>query len=65
MHVGKRKSRGRRPGGPGGRYVTGTRLVALFEAAKGVVVIVAGLGMLALVHRHAQAVVEEIGRFLV
>ena len=58
--MGKGKKRGRSTGVRGGRYATGTRLVALFEAAKGAAVIVAGLGMLALVHRHAQAVVEEI-----
>jgi len=36
----------------------------MFEAAKGLIVIVAGLGLLALIHRDVQAVAEEIVRFL-
>jgi uncharacterized membrane protein (DUF2068 family) len=36
------------------------RTVAAFEAAKGLVVIVAGLGLLALVHRDAQAIAERL-----
>jgi uncharacterized membrane protein (DUF2068 family) len=42
----------------------GLRAVALFEAAKGVAVVAAGLGLLALIHRNAQAVAEEIVRHL-
>jgi len=42
----------------------GLRAVALFEAAKGTAVVVAGLGMLALIHRDALAVAEEIVRHL-
>jgi uncharacterized membrane protein (DUF2068 family) len=38
--------------------------VALFEAAKGTVVILAGFGLLALIHHNAQEVVEEIVRHL-
>ena len=45
-------------------HVAGTRLVALFEASKGAFVVAAGLGMLALIHRNAQAVAEEIVRHL-
>ncbi len=45
-------------------YGTGTRVVALFEAAKGAVVILAGFGLLALIHRNAQDVVEDIVRHL-
>ncbi len=45
-------------------YGAGTRVVALFEAAKGAVVILAGFGLLALIHRNAQDVVEEIVRHL-
>ena len=43
--------------GAGGRG--GLRTVAAFEAAKGVIVLVAGFGLLALVHRDAQAVAER------
>lgn len=46
------------------RYGAGTRIVALFEAAKGVVVILAGFGLLALIHRNVQDVVEDIVRHL-
>lgn len=43
------------------RAATATlRSVALFEAAKGLVVVAAGLGLLALVHRDAQAVAERL-----
>ncbi len=41
---------------------TGLRAVALFEATKGVLVLVVGLGLLSLVHRDAQHVGEEIVR---
>jgi uncharacterized membrane protein (DUF2068 family) len=37
----------------------GLRAVAVFEAAKGAVVLAAGFGLLALVHRDAQAVAER------
>jgi len=39
-------------------------LVALLEAAKGAVVILAGFGLMALVHRDVQAVAENIVRHL-
>ena len=42
----------------------GLRIVAMFEAAKGAVVILAGLGLLALIHRDAQKVAESIVRHL-
>ena len=42
----------------------GIRAVALFEAAKGMIVVVAGFGLLALLHRNAQAVAEDIVRHL-
>ena len=42
----------------------GIRAVALFEAAKGVVVIIAGLGLLALIHRDVQALADEVVRHL-
>jgi len=42
----------------------GIRLVALLEAAKGAVVILAGFGLMALVHRDVQAVAENIVRHL-
>jgi uncharacterized membrane protein (DUF2068 family) len=46
------------------RDARGIRIVALFEAAKGVVVVMAGLGLLALTHRDAQKVAEEIVRHI-
>jgi uncharacterized membrane protein (DUF2068 family) len=42
----------------------GIRAVAVFEAAKGVLVLAAGLGLLSLVHRDAQHVAETIVRHL-
>jgi uncharacterized membrane protein (DUF2068 family) len=42
----------------------GVRAVALFEAVKGLVVIVAGFGLLALIHRNVQAIAEEVVRHL-
>ena len=42
----------------------GIRAVAVFEAAKGTVVIVAGLGLLSLLHRDAQHAAETIVRHL-
>ena len=39
---------------------TGVRLVALVEAAKGVLVLIAGCGILALVHRDAAALAEQL-----
>ena len=38
----------------------GTRAVAVFEALKGAVVLAAGFGLLALVHRDAQHVAEQL-----
>jgi len=46
------------------RDARGIRIIALFEAAKGVVVVMAGLGLLALIHRDAQKVAEEIVRHI-
>ena len=40
------------------------RAVAVFEAAKGLLVLVAGFGLLSLVHRDAQHVAETIVRHL-
>ena len=42
----------------------GIRIVALLEAAKGAVVILAGFGLMALVHRDVQAVAEDVVRHL-
>jgi uncharacterized membrane protein (DUF2068 family) len=42
----------------------GLQTVAVFEAAKGLIVLIAGLGLLSLVHRDAQIVAEEIVRLL-
>lgn len=42
----------------------GIRVVAVFEAAKGTVVIAAGLGLLSLLHRDAQHAAETIVRHL-
>jgi uncharacterized membrane protein (DUF2068 family) len=41
----------------------GVRLVAAFEAAKGAIVLLAGLGLLALIHRDLQSVAEGMVRF--
>jgi uncharacterized membrane protein (DUF2068 family) len=41
-----------------GATVAGVRAVALFEGAKGVLVLIVGFGLLALVHRDAQRVAE-------
>lgn len=38
----------------------GLRLIALFEAAKGLVVLLAGSGLLLLVHRNVQAIAERV-----
>ncbi len=46
------------------REATGLRIVALFEAAKGAVVILAGLGLLALIHHDVQKVAESVVRHL-
>ncbi len=51
----------------GGRHRaegTGLHIVALFEAAKGLVVVMAGLGLLTLIHRDVQKVAENIVRHL-
>ena len=42
----------------------GERLIAVFEAAKGAIVLLVGLGLLAIVHQDAQSVAEEIVRTL-
>lgn len=42
--------------------LTAMRTVALFEAAKGVLVLIAGLGLLTLINRDVQAVAERIVR---
>ncbi len=42
----------------------GLRTVAVFELVKGLVVLVAGLGLLTLVHRDAQQIAEEIVKHL-
>lgn len=62
MHASKRKRKGR--AGTRHGYATGIRTVALFEAAKGAVVIVVGLGLLALIHHDIQRVAEEVVRHL-
>src|SRR3954464_10852040 len=42
--------------------LTGMRTVAVFEAAKGALVLLAGLGLLALINRDVQSVAERIVR---
>lgn len=42
----------------------GVRSVAIFEGAKGGIVLVAGFGLLSLIHRDAQAVAESVIRHL-
>ena len=44
--------------------VAGVRAVALFEASKGLLVLVAGFGLLSLVHRDAQHAAETVVRHL-
>ena len=39
---------------------TGLRLIAVFEATKGLLVMVAGLGLLSLLHRDVEVLAEEI-----
>jgi uncharacterized membrane protein (DUF2068 family) len=51
-------------GGGKSRGNRGIRLVALLEAAKGAVVITAGFGLMALIHRDVQAVAEDVVRHL-
>lgn len=43
--------------------LTGVRLVGAIEAAKGAVVLLAGLGVLSLIHRDIQAFAERVVRF--
>jgi uncharacterized membrane protein (DUF2068 family) len=50
------------PGEPPHKAPLGLRTVAIFEGAKGLLVLIAGLGLLSLVHRDAQLVAEEIVR---
>lgn len=42
------------------KTVNGVQLIALFEASKGALVLVAGFGLLALVHRDLQTVAERL-----
>ena len=44
------------------RLSRGLRLVALFEAAKGALILLAGFGLLALVHRDLQYLADEVVR---
>ncbi|HZV33272.1 MAG TPA: DUF2127 domain-containing protein, partial [Verrucomicrobiae bacterium] len=46
------------------RAPLGLRTVAIFEFAKGMIVLLAGLGLLSLIHHDAQAVAEDIVRRL-
>jgi len=41
----------------------GVRVIALFEAAKGILVLTAGMGLLALAHRNLQALAEQLIRW--
>lgn len=41
----------------------GIRAIAIFEAAKGVLVLLAGVGLLTLVHRDVEALAERLLRF--
>ncbi len=42
------------------RFVRGVRFVAIFEGVKGLLVLVAGFGLLALIHRDLQSIAEHI-----
>lgn len=46
---------------PAGRTV---QIVALFEGAKGALVLLTGLGLLALIHRNVHQVAEQLVRHL-
>src|SRR6266446_4999160 len=52
--------RGPEPRLDGARSAAGLHAVALFEATKGVLVLLVGFGLLALVHHDAQHVGEDI-----
>ncbi|HEY6872119.1 MAG TPA: DUF2127 domain-containing protein [Geobacteraceae bacterium] len=54
----------RRVRGQKDTIVAGLRAVALFEAAKGGAVVIAGLGLLVLIHHDVQALAEEVVRHL-
>lgn len=43
--------------------VDGIRAIAVFEAAKGILVLSAGFGLLGLLHRDVQAIAERLVRF--
>ena len=65
--AGLKERKGKSHAGSRGRHRhddTGLHIVALFEAAKGAVVILAGLGLLALIHRDVQAVAESVVRHI-
>lgn len=42
------------------KFPNGVQFIALFEATKGVLVFVAGFGLLALIHRDLQALAENV-----
>lgn len=44
--------------------LTAVRTIAVFEAAKGAIVFLAGLGLLSLINRDVQQIAEEIVRFM-
>ncbi len=46
------------------RHEKGLRFVALFEAAKGLLVLAVGVGLLSLIHRDAQEVAERLAEHL-
>ena len=48
---------------PHSKYAGGVRVVAIFEALKGLIVLCAGFGLFSLVHRDVQAIAERLVRF--
>jgi len=54
----------KRKSGSNYRGKKGLHIIALLEAAKGLVVVIAGMGLLALIHQDAQKVAEDIVRHL-
>lgn len=44
------------------RSSSGLRIVAAFEAAKGLLILITGFGLLSIVHKNAQQVAEDIVR---
>ena len=49
---------------PSPRHSAGLRTIAAYEAAKGVLILLVGMGLLGLIHRHVEEFGEELVRHL-